>query len=368
MRLKKIVIASVLKPVDDTRMFEKFGDSLAKTSNYDVNIVGFCTKTKSTHPRIHFHPIFEFRRLSFARLFAGLRFLALLFNISPSIIIVTTAELLPAAVGYKLIKGGRLLYDVQENYYRNIIYGQHYVWGIRKIVGAVVQIVERLTSWGIDHFILAEKCYADELAFVSPNRTIVENKYQSRRSISARPPEGGFNLIFTGTISSNYGIFEAVELFRALHGLDQRYRLTIVGYCAHSKTRGQLKGIIKDCPAITTVGLDYLVPHTQVIDHIQQADLGLVAYQNNPATTHRVPTRIYEYLGNRLPMIIPRNSSGTQLCDQFQAGFSIDFDNYDTGEIHTRIQEGKYYPGGNDGDIYWQSEEKKLLQVLGEFS
>jgi hypothetical protein len=35
------VLTSILKPVDDTRMFEKFGVSLGQTNKYDVNIIGF---------------------------------------------------------------------------------------------------------------------------------------------------------------------------------------------------------------------------------------------------------------------------------------------------------------------------------------
>lgn len=366
MSSKKIVIASVLKPVDDTRMLEKFGASLVQTPNYDVNIVGFYSKTKSSHPRIHFYPIFRLRRISLARLFAGFRFLSLLFKLSPHICIVTTAELLPAAITYKLLKGGRLLYDVQENYYRNIIYSPHYAWGIRQIAGALVRITEHLTRWGIDHYILAEKCYSHELGFVPRNHTIVENKYQPIKPDNNPNPKARFNLIYSGTIALHYGIFQAIELFTNLYQLENRYRLTIVGHCAHSKTRARLRRVLAATPGITVIGLDHLVPHPQVIDQIQAADFGIIAYHPNPATAHCLPTRIYEYLGNKLPMVLPNNPQWVGLCQQFQGGISINYDDYDPKDVHSQIQEGRYYPNGNDGDIYWYSEEKKLLNLLLE--
>ena len=37
---KKIVIASVLKPVDDVRAYWKLSQSMAKTNKYEVNIIG----------------------------------------------------------------------------------------------------------------------------------------------------------------------------------------------------------------------------------------------------------------------------------------------------------------------------------------
>ena len=58
-----LVIASVLKPVDDVRMYKKFGKSLARTGKYAVNIVGFQTQATLDDAAIRFHPLFGFSRL-----------------------------------------------------------------------------------------------------------------------------------------------------------------------------------------------------------------------------------------------------------------------------------------------------------------
>ena len=41
MKKQRIVLASVLKPVDDTRMFEKIGKSLAREPKYEISIYGY---------------------------------------------------------------------------------------------------------------------------------------------------------------------------------------------------------------------------------------------------------------------------------------------------------------------------------------
>jgi len=41
MKKQRIVLASVLKPVDDTRMFEKIGKSLSRNPDYEIFIIRY---------------------------------------------------------------------------------------------------------------------------------------------------------------------------------------------------------------------------------------------------------------------------------------------------------------------------------------
>ncbi|MCK5102291.1 MAG: glycosyltransferase, partial [Cyclobacteriaceae bacterium] len=68
MTKKVIAIISVLKPVDDTRNFEKIARSLSNTNKYDINIIGFSTINIPSYPNIAFHPIFNLKRTSIKRL------------------------------------------------------------------------------------------------------------------------------------------------------------------------------------------------------------------------------------------------------------------------------------------------------------
>ena len=54
MKKRTIVIASVLKPIDDTRMFEKFGMSLSDSGNYNVVIIGYPSKAIPSYPNVRF--------------------------------------------------------------------------------------------------------------------------------------------------------------------------------------------------------------------------------------------------------------------------------------------------------------------------
>ena len=95
-----IVVASVLKPVDDVRLYEKFALSLGQTNKYDINIIGFSTKNTPSQSNIKYYPIFKFRRMSIHRVLAPINYWICLRKLQPDLIIVTTAELLPVSCIY----------------------------------------------------------------------------------------------------------------------------------------------------------------------------------------------------------------------------------------------------------------------------
>ena len=92
---RRIVLASVLKPVDDTRMYEKIGVSLADRGNYEVYIIGYPSLHRYIESTsIHFLPLKPFQRLSLQRLLAPFKILKKTIQVQPDLLIVNTHELL----------------------------------------------------------------------------------------------------------------------------------------------------------------------------------------------------------------------------------------------------------------------------------
>ena len=121
MEKPKVVIASLLKPIDDTRMFEKFGLSMAETNKYDINIIGFESKNARTANHITTHSLGNFSRASLTRFFKPWRVLKFLIKVKPHIYIVNTHDLLTVIFIYKILFGGIFIYDIRENYKKNIL-------------------------------------------------------------------------------------------------------------------------------------------------------------------------------------------------------------------------------------------------------
>ena len=149
MKPHKILIASVLKPADDVRMAWKIGRSIAKIPGTEVHVAGFWPG-KNNIEGLTLHALFNFKRLSFSRALANARVLKLALRLRPSVFILSTHELLPAAFLIKQLCGARIIYDVRENYYRNIRYTDAFPVAVRKPLAAAVRagqaLIERAFS------------------------------------------------------------------------------------------------------------------------------------------------------------------------------------------------------------------------------
>jgi len=371
-------------------MYEKFGISLAQTNKYEIHIAGFNSQSNHTIMQpsdIRFHPLFNFKRLTIKRFFAPWRFYILLLKLKPQLVILNTPELLIVTCLYQIIFGSKLYYDVQENYYRNIACTRIYPPIIRNLIAILVRSLEYLTRPFIDHYLLAERNYEQEFSFSKGKSTIIENKYKvphplprSSRLDRGLPPEGkgekgaqviknrtkqqSINLLYSGTIAENYGIFEAVELAKQLYKIDRKITLTIIGYCALKKTLKRLVASVSGFNFIYLIGGDKLVPHTQIIEAIPKADFGLVSYQPNKSTENCIPTKMFEYMAHKLPMIVQYNLLWKSFCDKHNAAIFLDYANFDPQSLYNKMLTQKFYPEGTPQEVFWDTEEVKLVGLV----
>ncbi len=354
MNKKIVVIASVLKPVNDARNYEKTAISIGKLGNYQINLVGQKVLNTPLEPYIVFDSLFSFSRLSFKRFFAGWRFLAYLRRLHPDVVIITTFELLLPAVVYKILTTKKIIYDVQENYFRNLIYTTTFPFGIKHILAVGVRTLEYLTRPFISHYLLAEKNYEKEFYFTKNKHTILENKL-FKTSVKSRiiRNDNTIQLLYTGTIAENYGIFEAVDLAKALHKIEPKIRLKIVGFAAQKDVLEKLKKTIKAHDFITLVGGDSFVAHQEILALIAQSDFGLISYRPDKSTENCIPTKLYEYLAHQLPFLISPNPAWLALTYKYSAGIAVDFYNPTIEKLLSQMKENTFYTTVPGEEIYW---------------
>ena len=345
-------------------MYEKIGISLGKDKGYAVHIGGYQSKIPND-PNIKFYPLYSFKRISLARLFAPFKFLRLLLKLKPQLIIACTYELLPASVLYKLFFKCKVIYDVQENYYSNIIHNKTYPFLLRLPLAFYVRGIELGHKYTIDYYLIAEKIYEKELGFTKGRSVVLENKYSGElieRNMTRN--DGEIRLIYTGTIAEEYGVFQAIELVKKLHALDSSISLTIIGYSSKQKTLIQLKQAIEGCLFIQLKGDNTLVPHHEILEELKQADFGLTCYQSNKATENRIPTKLYEYLAFQLPIILQKNALWEEICSNYNAGIVIDYQHFDPITLLKQLKVEKFYGKEVDRSLLWENEEGKLLTIV----
>ncbi len=366
MSKKVIAILSVLKPVDDTRNFEKIARSIGNTNKYDINIIGFSTKNIPHHPNIRFYPVFSFQRMCLKRLSVPFTVFRKLVKLRPELIIVTCAELLTVIYLYKILFGCKVIYDIQENYYRNIIYTNVYPGFIKYPLAFAIRLIEQFGRPFINKYFLAEKIYSEQLLFTKGKSIILENKVIMHENLQIIRPtmNDTITFVYTGTIAEHYGIFEAIQFIKQIHDINRNVELIIIGFAPDREVYKKIIAATKNYDFINIKGGDRLIPHNQIINQLLKADFCLMPYQQNQSTAGRIPTKLYECLSLEMPVVISHNTAWNDLVRQNNAGIIHDFtSNLIPEDILKHVT---YYGNNLSSNYLWKNEEIKLIKVIEE--
>lgn len=359
---KRILLASALKPVDEPRMCERMGLSFVK-HGFEVFITGFPTSAGKAIDGIEFLPHKKFKRISIRRIKVRFTILQKAFAAKPDLLIVTTHELIGIALLFKLFTGQKIVYDVQEDYWQNIMHTSIWPRFMRPLIAFPVRWKEWITSPFFSKFLLAEKCYGDDLRFARKRSVVVENKCKMPEQFQRKPSREIIRLIFTGTIAESTGIFEAINLAKKLYQAEPHIRLTIIGHCPQLKTLRMVDAEISGCSFIHLVGGRDFVAHEKIFESISSANFGVISYPLSPHTKNKIPSKLYEYLACQLPILLQENKLWEGLCSPSNAAITIDARQPDVDAILGAMRKSSFY-SQTPKNANWQSEETALLGAI----
>lgn len=364
MKKRRIVLASVLKPVNDTRMLEKMGVSLAGTHDYEVFMVGYpASEAPPVLENIHYLPLPSFARLSAGRMLAPFHVWQNIRKVKPEVLIVNTHELLIVAILNRILFGTRILYDVRENYWRNILHTRAFPALLRPLLAAWVRGKEKLSALFFHGFLLAEKTYGKEMNFFSGKSVVVENKTVVPAGFTRTPHLDKIRLLFSGTLAESTGVFEAITLTEKLRRQDPAVELHIIGYSALSSTLHEIKKRIAGKEFITLTGGDVLVPHHAVLEAIASANFGLICYPPSGHTENRIPTKLYEYLACELPILLEDNTPWAARCAPYPAALTVNLSAPDIPLLIDQMKSVGFYKI-KPAQVTWASEEPHFLKAI----
>ncbi|UOQ95914.1 glycosyltransferase [Hymenobacter sp. 5317J-9] len=381
-----VLLASVLKPVDDTRMLGKFAHTLLERPTSQVFVAGRSSFdglepywVQNYFPRLVAHGIFWGSRLSMTRLRAQGRYWRLLRVLKPDLVIVHAPELLPLTLLWQRLGSGRkFLYDIRENYALNVS-TQHVYRGLAKrVLAAGLRRVEGWAASRAAGVLLAEASYADELPFLAAlpaGRVVVlENKYQPTaeealptQPVSLPPPTQPLRLLYSGTISELNGVWEAIALAEALRpAWPGGVQLTIIGFCQQPLLLQRLQEkVAANADWLSLVGGPEPVPHADIVAEIGRSHLGLLPYRPHTSTERCRPTKLFEYLAHGLPVLSAPNPLWLELLQKHGAGLPLDFSHpVDAAALVARLKATNFYPDGIPAEALWAGEGKKLWLLL----
>jgi len=380
-----VLLASVLKPLDDTRMHGKLARTVADglPASASVWVAGRQVPLPAAASSFRFASLLRGSRLSLGRLLAQWRYWRLLRQVRPALVIVTAPELLPLTLLWqRLGRGRQFIYDIQENYALNIRSQGVYPAGLRGLLASLLRRIETAAARRAAALLLAEASYAAELPFLAKlpaSRVLVlENKYQPqpgevlpRTTHPLPPPTEPLRLLFSGTISELNGVREAIALARQLRAISAwpgGVRLTVIGFCQQPALLAELRqAAAAESLWLTLIGGTELVPHARLVAEIGRSHLGLLPYRPHPSTERCRPTKLFEYLAHGLPVLVPPNPLWAGLVQQHEAGLVVDFGQpvVAAAQVAASLSAASFYPAGPPTEaVLWAGEGKKLGHLL----
>lgn len=363
----RLTIASVLKPLKDPRAYYRFAKSLRETNKYSINIIGFSEKYLPDENEVTFSTIFCHKRNHPSRILAPLRFLGGLFRFRPKVVIVTTYELLLAAILGKILLRYKLIYDVQENYHSNLKHNLTQQGFVQKLSQAYVYISESLAKLAIDHYIFAESCYTAELPKMKPF-LVLENKSiirfpQNSIDLSAKEK---INFIISGTLTPVYGIEAGIAWFLRLEKSIPGSKLHLIGHVPLSGFREKLLQIAQINPSIQITISQHPIPYGEILDAYRVADCCIMPYQQLPSIAPKIPSKLYECLAMGIPVLFPPNPQWFSLADKSNGGREVDFlEEKNTFELFQKAISKPFFGKNSlNQDLLWAEDEPKLTKLL----
>ena len=340
----KILFASSLKPAFDIRS-EKLYQSFKNDSTYDCYFCGVVSKTTDKNLNTH---TWKYGRGLIFRLMINFSYFFLLLKIKPRTIILNNNDLQLLSIYYKLIFGAKVIYDVQENLVYNITYQNIYSGWKKQFYLLLTNLSNNSLGRFCNGFILAEKCYEEELPFIKKKPyLILENKFLPPRIEKNKNNSSILQLLFSGTITETSGIQNALIYLRELNKI-RSCQLTIIGHTPDKNLHKKLKSI-----SDTTViyqGSTSPIPHNLINQAISKADFGLICYVITDANKNKIPTKIYEYLANQLPIICQKHSAWNYLIKTSKGGITF------SNTINNSIVEQKFYTNKNTEFAFWKEQ------------
>jgi hypothetical protein len=102
-----------------------------------------------------------------------------------------------------------------------------------------------------------------------------------------------------------------------------------------------------------------------LIDGLRKADFALLPYQQHPAISAKMPTKLYECAALGIPVLISSNPKWMDFLNEFSGGSVIDFSDPSTAveQLNEAIKT-LYFNSPRPESILWNSEKIQLQEAI----
>jgi len=373
--MKKVChITTVHSPFDD-RIFQKECKTLAK-AGYEVYLIAQHDK-EETVDGVHIIPLPNTRNRYQRILLLPIRALNIALNLGADVYHFHDPELLPVGILLKLFSRKKVIYDVHEDYSKQILSKPYIPRILRKSIAYVVKMLEYISSLFFDSIVTATDDILRNFSYHKKaisikNFPIIENFSDTKKVNGSR--KDVFNLIYIGGLTEERGIIEVV---RALEFVNSKKQLKLI-LCGKF-TPPDLEVKVRSLKGFEKVEYLGWVDFGKIPDFLNKADAGIVCLHPIPNYLTSLPVKLFEYMLAGLPVIASNFPLWKEIVEGNNCGICIN--PLDLKDIAEAIKYLIEHPdearkmGENGRKVVlekynWQKEGEKLIELyeklLGE--
>lgn len=281
-------------------------------------------------------------------------------------VVIHAPELLPLAWWLRVFTRTRVVYDMHEDFYQNLRFGTHHTTPLRSLAGVWRWLENRLAS-RLHAVTYAEACYAGSLSIPESRTLVLENKF-TPRALQATTPHGlppQPYLLFTGTITGDWGISEALSLWREMHAV-RPVHFVLAGHAPRPQVLAEIQAKVEEWRLekwFTLEGGTNPVAYSRICHLIQGCVAGFALYQPTPQLRGKRPTKFFEYPFFGKPLIFSPLPEWIVLNQTTPLGFALTAA-LSPQSLWQQIDGWTPAPEAEKEVFLWENEEKRLKKAL----
>ncbi|HDK26573.1 MAG TPA: glycosyltransferase [Candidatus Atribacteria bacterium] len=368
LRVNKVCILTTVHNTFDTRIFYKQANTLAK-AGYNVTLISQYRKNEVVEGiRIIALPIL-YNRLIRILVLPWYAFKLALYE-KAAIYHFHDPELIPVAILLSLL-GKRVIYDVHEDFPRQILSKYWIPAKIRRIIAKIAELIEKIACRFYTKIVAATPAIAHRFPH---SKTVIVQNFPILNEITIedtipyleRPPY----IIYVGQITEIRG---AQEMIQAMSYLPENLgiKLLLIGNFVPSALETKLRQL----PGWKYVEFLGWKTRDELRQLLGKSRVGLVLFHPKPNHIEAQPNKLFEYMSAGLPVVASNFPLWQQIIEKTGSGLTVDPLNPE--KIAEAIEYLITHPKeaqqmGQNGRILvlkkynWAKEAEKLLTMYRE--
>jgi len=280
----------------------------------------------------------------------------------------------------RLLTGKPIIYDIHEVYPDFIKVKDYMPAWIRYPLAWIFHWLEPLLARMQSGLIFSDDAIAETFKnihlpkatlFNYPGLMFVQDGIKATHDIESRPPV----VLHLGGHERNRGTRLMIESFHQVFQTIPDARLLLVGHFMPPTLQDEVQDDIDQRGIGQAVTITGRVPFNTIGKYLQQASVGWVPWQAYPKNDKNVPTKLFEYMAYRVPIVSSDLNSTRPYVQNGYNGYLVTPDNPEAhAEAIINILQNPAFGavmGKNGQDLVntlynWNREEEKLLHLYNQ--